>query len=248
MNAAGLQVRAALVGRFEDEVAAGRKRVEAAVKHAMFAAGDDLQLAWRTDIVASGLARAEVLTKTVRLKRYPNSGLDPAVVVYSNFPIIQRAFEQAKTLKARRGKYLLVPNPDVWPTGRASRAKYWAGTGRYSATWATAEHRFGPLRIVPPRAGRAGLVIAEVRHSVATGRFNKIRRSEAALKRGGGTLRGTTTVIVFFLARQTRQPRKLHGAELRRRAGANLQSRLQRDFVRFFDAPDGQLALVGPSA
>lgn len=232
----GLQLSVALRGDFDTEVEAGRRQATGALKSAVFAYAGEVQDKWRADVLASGLGKAAQLTKTIRLNKYPNKGLDAAALVYSNFPIIQRAFEDAKTLKSQSGKYLLVPNPAVWPTGRASRSKSGSGIGgNFSSTWYAAMRRFGELRIVPPRGGRAGLVVADARFSNKTGRFRKLSQSDRDAQRAGVTPNGQTTVIVFFLARQTRQPRLLRGNEIRRRASANAAGRIQQLFVRFFE-------------
>lgn len=232
----GLQLSVALRGDFDREVEAGRRAATGAMQKAVFAYGEDVQSMWRQDITGSGLAKSAQLAKTIRLRKYPNKGLDAAALVYSNFPLIQRAFESEKTLKAHTGKYLLVPNPEVWPTGRASRARSGSGLGgNYSQTWYAGLRRFGDLRIVPPRAGRPGLVVADARFSVKTGRFGKLTNTQRDALRGGGSVKGQTTIIVFFLVRQTRQPRLLRGSEIRRRARANAAGRIQQLFVRFFE-------------
>lgn len=225
----GLRLTVEKRGDFEAELAAGGRRAATALRSAVFAYGEEVQAQWRQD-VANGFRRGRDLTRTIRLNKYPNRGYDAAVLVYSNFPLLQRAFEEAKTLKAHNGKYLLVPNPDVWPTGRATRAQGGSGIGgNYSPTWYTAMRRFGELKIVPPRNGKAGMVVADVALTPAGAAIRKLSHGQ----RRAGTPR--QQIVVFFLARQTRQPRLLRGQEIRRRAGANAATRVQQLFVRFLD-------------
>ena len=44
--------------------------------------------------------------------------MDPAALVYSRFPLLQRAFESDTVIRAGGAKWLTIPNPDVWPNGR----------------------------------------------------------------------------------------------------------------------------------
>ena len=56
MSDLGLQLHAALEGRFETEVAEGRRRTEGALYQASVAYGGEVQDKWRADVAASGLA------------------------------------------------------------------------------------------------------------------------------------------------------------------------------------------------
>lgn len=88
------QLKAALVGDFDKEMDAGLKRVEGAIQSALFDYAGDTQTKWRQDVAQSGLRNAGRMTKTIRVRKYKNRGLNPAAQVYSTFPILQRAFEQ----------------------------------------------------------------------------------------------------------------------------------------------------------
>ncbi|MBX9707048.1 MAG: hypothetical protein K2X61_03845 [Caulobacteraceae bacterium] len=236
----GLQVRAALVGDFDKELSDALKRVERSVQAALFDfAAEEVQSKWRQDIAQSGLRNAGALTKTIRLKRYRNQGLNPAVVVYSNFPIIQRAFEAQTIVRSRSGFYLPIPNPDVWPTGRVPRPR--RNGGQRDNTIAIAEQRFGPLRFVY-RPGKASLLVAEVRESNA--RPGSFRRASETARRTG---RGLVTIVVFFLVREARLPRLLRGNVIRDRARRNADAGIDRRFVRYFEQGDAPLQLGGPA-
>lgn len=223
------QIGVALQGNFDNEVALGRVRTENALAAAAFEFGDELQSKWRADLLASGLANVGPLSKTIRVGKYRNRGMNPAVLVYSNFPIIQRAFEAGAVIRSDQGAFLPIPNPAVWPEGRVSRR----GFQRSVSTIAIAERRFGRLKFVY-RPGRASLLIAEVRESATTA-----GQLLAARDSGGRSAPGLQSVVVFFLVRQARLPRKLRGAEIRRRAERDAPIRMQQLFVKHFEADPG---------
>lgn len=238
MSGFQLQMKAAIVGDLDKEIADGLARYRAATQGALWLAAEKLQGQWRQDVASSGLAKAAALSKTIRTRRYPNKGLDPAALVYSTFPLLQQAFEHAKTLTARNGKYLLIPNPDVWPGGRIRRPR---GQGRVGgASIATAEARFGKLTFIPPKGNRAGLVVAEVGHSAKTGKFRAIRSPNSRAARA--------TIIVFYVVRKARQERRLRGDVIRARAERGFAAEMQRDFDRLLlEAERGPLRIAGPS-
>lgn len=236
----GLEVGAALQGRFDEELQKGQDRVERAVQAAIKDYAADVQSRWRQDIAGSGLKNAGALAKTIRLKAYRNTGMDPAVTVNSNFPVIQHAFEQDTVVRSRNGFFIPIPNPDVWPTGRVPRPR--RGGGRDN-TIAIAEARFGPLRFVYRPRG-ASLLVAQVRQSGASaGAFR--RASASALRRASeGKASGLTTIIVFFLVKEARLPRMLRGRVIRDRARRDATSEVGKRFVRFFEQDNGPRMLT----
>lgn len=238
MNAFGVQLGAALQGNFEKEERAALSRIERAVQAALFEYTSEVQSMWRQDVAQSGLKNAQRLTKTIRVRRYKNGGLDPAAQVYSTFPIIQRAFEQATVVRSKSGAYLPIPNPDVWPSGRVSRPS--RNGAQRTNTIALAEQRFGPLRFVY-RPGKASLLVAEVRGS--NSRPGSFRRASATAMRTGN---GLTTIIVFFLVREAKLPRMLRGSVIRDRARRNASGAVDRLFVRYFEQDTGPRLLTGP--
>lgn len=235
MTGFALQLRAAVVGDLDKEIAEGLARYQQATQAALWLAAEKLQGQWRQDVASSGLAKAAAMSKTIRTRKYPNKGLDPAALVYSTFPLLQRAFEAAKTITARGGKYLLIPNPDVWPGGRIRRARGQGTAG--GASIQTARARFGELRFIPPRNGRAGLIVAEVGHSAKTGKFRAIKSPNSRSAR--------TTIIVFYVVRKARQERRLRGDVIRARAERSFAADMQRDFDRLLlEAERGPLRLT----
>lgn len=233
-----LQLRAALMGDFEKEEKAALSRVERAVQAALFDVSADLQSKWRQDVASSGLRNAQRLTKTIRIRNYKNAGLNPASQVYSTFPIIQRAFEQATVVRSPNGFFLPIPNPDVWPSGRVVRPG--GRGGRRQNTIALAEQRFGPLRFIY-RPGKASLLVAEVRGSNT--RPGAFRRASATALRTGN---GLTTIVVFYLVKEARLPRMLRGSVIRDRARRNAARDVDRLFVRYFEQDVGPRMLTGP--
>lgn len=232
------QLKAALLGDFDKEMDAGLERVEGAVQAALFDYAGDTQTKWRQDVAQSGLRNAGRLTKTIRLRKYRNRGLNPAAQVYSTFPILQRAFEQATTVRSPNGHFLLIPNPEVWPRGRVPRPG--GRSSQRQNTLAQAEARFGKLRLVY-RQGRPSLLVAEARASnTQAGSFRKA--SATALRTG----RGLTTIVVFFLVKEARLPRMLRGSVIRERAERNAAAAIDRLFVRYFEQPSGPALLTGP--
>lgn len=233
-----LQLQAALTGSVDAEIARGLDRVERALFAALNDYASDLQARWRQDIAQSGLRNAGALTKTIRRKGYRNSGLDPAAVVYSNFPIIQRAFEDGGTIRSQSGNFLLVPNPDVWPTGRVPQPR--RGRGNGAGAVAIAEQRFGPLRMIY-RPGKVALLVAEVRASRK--HANVFRRASDTARRRGEL----TTIIVFFLVKQVRLPRLLRGKVIRARAEQSSAAAIDRMFTAYMNRGDAPLQLGGPA-
>lgn len=238
MSDAGIQLRAALLGNFEKEQSEALKRVEAAVQAAIFEYAEDLKNKWRQDVASSGLRNAQKLIKTIRLRNYKNRGLDPAAQVFSTFPIIQHAFEAETIVKSRDGGWILIPNPEVWPTGRVPVPS--RNGGRRTNTVALAEQRFGPLRFIYNPKGASMLVTDARRSKTRAGVFRYA--SATAHKRGN-----VTEIVVFFLVKQARLPRMLRGSVLRERARKNAAREIDRLFVRYFDQDAGPRLLTGPS-
>lgn len=232
-GAGALQVGAALVGRFETEVENARGQVIHALGLAIMDVAAALVAKLRQDIASSGLENAAALQKTWAVRYYgAGRSLEPAAWIYSRFPVLQAAFESAPVIQAGSGKYLLMPNPDVWPNGRVRRPRARGGANA-SATLQVAERRFGPLEFIPLKNGRAVLV-AKVRASAkAPGVYRKASASALA-RLAAGRASGLQTVVVFFLVKAARMPRLLRGAILRRRAEATAPGELARAFERRF--------------
>lgn len=234
MNPSYIQLRAALDGSFEYEIEAARGNVVNAMGLAMEELADELVGKLRYDFQTSGMNRAQRLSGAAwRRKLYGvGKSLEPAAWVFSKLPLIVSAFENGQTIRARGGKGLLIPNPQVWPAGRVQ-----AGRGRMTGAslWAMAVARFGELRVVK-RPGKTTLVVAEVRESGARpGTFRKA--SATAQKRAAaGKASGLATVVVFVIAREANLPRMLKGEVIRARALANAPRRMDALFLKYFSS------------
>lgn len=233
------QLKAALLGDFDKETDQALDRVEGAIQSALFDYAGDTQTKWRQDVAQSGLRNAGRMTKTIRVRKYKNQGLNPAAQVYSTFPILQRAFEQATTVRSPNGHFLLIPNPDVWPSGRVPRPG--GRSGQRNNTLAIAEAKFGKLRLIY-RAGQASLLVAEARSSAS--RPGTFRKASATAMRTG---RGLTTIVVFYLVKEARLPRMLRGNVIRERAQRNAAAAVDKLFVRYFEQPGTPALLSGPT-
>ena len=238
-NPTSVQLRAALQGTFDAEMKAGLSQVQSALQKAIFEYAQETQTKWRQDILASGLSNAQKLAKTVRVKRYPNEGMNPAAQVYSTFPLIQRAFEQGEIIRSRDGNWLTIPNPDVWPGGRVRR-QGGRGVRERESSVGIAERRFGPLRFIYNPHGASMLVTDARRSKTKAGTFRYA--SATATRRGN-----VETIVVFFLVKQARLPRMLRGKVIRDRAARNADASIERLFARHFEQAAAGPALLGSS-
>lgn len=246
----GLQVGAALIGSFEQEVAKGRRRVETSLFAATSEYGAEVQARWRADIESSRLANAGALRKTIRLKAFRNKGLNPAVVVWSKFPVIQRAFEQSVMIKGKDGAYLAVPTEAAgkraWAAGSPPDSRGRGGQ-RQRITPGGFERRTGmKLRFVYRRNGPSLLVVDNAKMSRRRGGtavpYSKGRNAKLYGPEG-------RTIVIFILIKQVRTPRLLRGSEIRRRVAANGAARVDRLFIKHFESDTGApLKLTGPTS
>lgn len=248
MRGAGyIQLRASLDGSFEHEIAAARGNIVTAMGLGMEELADELVSKLRQDFISSELNRAERLSRGAwRRSEIYGKGLsmEPAALVFSKLPVIVQAFENGQTIRARGGKGLLIPNPDVWPAGRVVLPKR---SSNMRGLWDIATARFGELRVVK-RPGKTTLVVAEARASAArAGTFRKA--SASALRRAGeGKASGLATIIVFVIAREAKQPKLLRGEVIRARALANAPRRMDQLFLKYFaTVGTGQRQLTGPA-
>lgn len=239
MSGVGLQIGAALVGDFDKEVQKAQRRDARAKAEAVWDFTDETQSKLRQDMNQSGLRRAGDLTKTWRAKHYLNKGDDPAGLVYSSMPLVVRAFESGATIKSNHGLYLVVPNPEVWPTGRVAQRR----RGGKTDTVAAGEARFGPLKFVY-RPGPISYLVATVRASASQpGAF---RRASSRQTRTGT---GLISIVVFLLIKETHLRHRLRGNVIRDRARAEMQSRIPQLYIRHLNEDqDAPALLTGPEA
>lgn len=234
MSGGILQLKAALRGDFQYEVDAARGSIVQALGLGMSELALEMVGKLRTDVERSGLANANrIKTAAWRHEVYgAGQSLEPAAWIFSKLPIIVQAFENGVTIRAKGGKGLLIPNPDVWPGGRAR-----FGRGKTMGDlWALATARFGEL-VVVRRPGKTAIVVAQARENKRGG-FSKA--SASAVKRSAaGKASGLATIVVFVLAKEAKLPRLLKGATIRARAQRDVPSRMQSLFTKYFTAYDG---------
>lgn len=220
-----LQLRAAIVGDLDKEVADGLRRVTIATRAALDDYAASLQSKLRQDLASSRLARGAELQKTWRRRLYPNTGLDPAALVWSTMPAVVRAFEDGAVVTVNGKKGALYPNPEVWG-GRVRRPS--GRGGKSTSTFDVALRRFGKLQFLPSKAGgkSVGVFVATVdRAGRAQGKFRKagVRARSKGL---------VDKVVVFFVLAEPRLPKLLRGDVIRGRVAADFPG----DFGRRFDA------------
>lgn len=234
MTAGGyIQLRAALDGSFEHEVAAARGDVIQALGLSMEELADGLVSQLQQDFLQSGLRNAARLKGAAWRRKLYGAGtsLEPAAMVYSKIPLIIQAFENGQVIRARGAKGLLIPNPQVWPGGRVRRGT--RGGAGLGSLWAQAEARFGPLHVVK-RPGKTTLVVAEARESARRpGTFRKA--SATALRKASeGRASGLATIVVFVIAKEADQDKRLKSDVIKARAQRNAPGRMDQLFLKYF--------------
>ncbi len=232
MSGVGFQFKAAILGNLDEEIAAGRKRVEFATQAALEESGEELRDRLRLDVE---LALTVRLARTWRGKFYRNTGINPAYTVNSNAALIVQAFEEGEVVRSSSGLWLTIPNPELRIAGNARRRRRSGRSivGEYEA-------RFGPLRMVFLKGRRdLALLVTDLRRGKGASR-RLSQPTPAARARGD-----YEETVVFYLVPQTKMPRLLRGAEIRRRAARDFSTKFERAFDRYLDqAERSQVALT----
>lgn len=210
-----------LVATLSDDLKAiiqeGRDEIADAVRASVRSAAEALQAELRQQVRTAGLGNG--LEKAWRLDVYPKARktFRPAALVYSKATRIHDAFEAGATIRARGGKWLMIPLEAAKVVG-ADRSPMRGGRSRggpIPAKWSNvqrAEDRYGPLRFVPIGNGARALLVADGR--VRGDKVGRYKQGRAA------------SIPVFLLIRQTRLPKRLDIAGAARRAEARLYSNL----------------------
>jgi hypothetical protein len=187
------------------------------------------------------------LEKAWRSTVYGNRTVDAAALVYSKASMIHSAFDEgAQILASGRRKWLAIPTPECralfgYRTGgglgtrggnrrRALSPSNWPGnvdTGGTTDQQRRSRRRaaqYGTLRPVwrarPPHL----LVVDDVRANRA-GQLTRTGRSK-----GGGYLKGTTTVVVFWLVPMVRLKKRLDLRDVYDWAGRELPNAIVRAY------------------
>lgn len=246
----GWELQLALEGRLDRELDRAQADFALAVRKAVGEYGRQVLEELRADVAGSGLANADRLAKTWRMKLYPDdlasgsqdfgqavSGVrgrqrafNAAAYLYSRAPIIQRAFEEGATIRSKEGLFLAIPTEAAPQRDIGSR-------GSRRRLIEAAERRYGPLRFVYRRNGPS-LLVADARQN-SKGRF--VRASDR-VRRTGNDL---ATVVVFVLVPQARLKKRLDGEAIRARALAGFEPWFQRRLNALLDEADARRAAQG---
>lgn len=184
------QLSAALMGDLEGFQQGVRDAVSAAGRETMEAMADQGLGRLRASVREAGLG--ERLANAWRAEVYPKRGnaLEPALYIYTKAPEIIRA-QSGMVIRAGARAYLAIPIPgspaEDFPNPRGPDTK---------VDYARA--RFGErLFMIPPKAGRLGMLAVEGAAITATGRVSVRQKN----KRGQWG-KGTMTIPLFWLVPQ----------------------------------------------
>ena len=192
-----MNLTATIVGSLATEMQAEQRHIAKSVPDGIKAAGDGLKGSLRKQVVAAGLGVR--LSRTWRVRTYPNRGYNAASLVWSKAPQIIRAFDKGAVIKGRGGNWLAIPTP----------AAPKRGVGGKRLTPANfPEGRFGKLRMVR-RSGRLALLVVDgVRVSAKTGRVGRQAKGGGRNK-SGSFKQGIATVAMFVLVPQVKLRKRL---------------------------------------
>jgi hypothetical protein len=241
-----MRIRAAIVGDLEKfmkmELQAAGVGVLRGVTETSLRVRDRL----RDQVASAGLGPN--LEKAWRSNVYENRTIDAAALVYSKAPLIHSAFDEgAEIFPSGRRKWLAIPTPECralfgYRAGgslgtrggnrrRALSPANWPGnvdTGGTTDQQRRSRRRaaqYGTLRPVwrsrPPHL----LVVDDVRANRA-GQLTRARRAKS-----GGYLKGTTTVVMFWLVPMVRLKKRLDLSEVSDWAGRELPNAILRAYT-----------------
>lgn len=182
-------------GRLDELMAAEYRAGERAVSSAMRLTAERLKLAWRGDVVSSGLGAR--LANAIRSEVYPRgqSSLNAAALVYTKAPQIIGAHERGELIRSSSGFWLAIPTEA-------------AGKGLRGRRITPGEWQFRTgirLRFVY-RSGKSGLLVADGARLNSRGMAKKKRGT----RRRDGILTGETSVPIFVLVPQVKLPKRLN--------------------------------------
>ncbi|WP_027443907.1 DUF6441 family protein [Erythrobacter cryptus] len=175
-----------------EELAAAEQAVSGAVTEATTGLKGEL----RAQVTGAGLGTR--LSRTWRSQVWPSAeaSLGAAGLVWTKAPAIIRGHAEGALIRARGGTFLAIPTEaalSMRAGGRRLTPQLW-------------EQRMGtPLRLVPGRAGRPALLVAENLRARSGRRGGYARASATALRTG----RGLVSVVLFVLVPQVRLRKRL---------------------------------------
>ncbi len=241
-----MRIHAAIVGDLEKYMRAELHAAGAGVLKGVTETSTGLRDRLRKQVGAVGLGPN--LEKAWRSNVYENRTVDAAALVYSKAPLIHSAFDEgAEIFPSGKRRWMAIPTPEcralfghragggLGTRGGNRRRRLspanWPGNVDMGGT--TDQQRrgrrraaqYGTLRPVwrarPPHL----LVVDDVRTSTS-GRLTRARRAKS-----GGYLKGTTTVVMFWLVPMVRIPKRLDLAEALSWAERELPNAILRAYI-----------------
>lgn len=210
----------------------------------------------RAQVATAGLGPN--LEKAWRTRVYENRALDAAALVYSKAPMIHSAFDEgAEIFASGRRKWLTIPTPEcvalfghrtaggLGTRGgnrrRSISPSNWPGNVDMGGT--TDQRRRGRRRAVQYgtlrpvwRARPPHLLVVDNLRTSSSGRLTRARRAKS-----GGYLKGTTTVVMFWLVPMVRMPKRLDLAN----AQSWAEEELPKAILRAYTAAAGDSDTAG---
>lgn len=226
-----MRLRAAIRGDLRRMMENERRNLAVGIKAGVREETDTLKDDYRKLTAAAGLPAG--LQRAWRSRIYPKgASANAAGYVFSKAPRIHAAFATGGEIRARNGRFLVVPLPVAIRLGlhrsmersRGSRPRRWSNV-------AAALDRFGALRMVKLSGGRFFLVADNV---TSTGRRSRTRRTREGLEFSpiGGR---RVSMPLFLLVPRVRLGKRL---DLDKPARSAL-GRLASTIVKHINAQDG---------
>jgi hypothetical protein len=195
-----MQINVAIDGSIKQFAAGIEKEVSAALRGGIADTVDGLTAEYRKQVEGAGLGRR--LANTWQGKVYPRDkkpSLSPAGLVYSKAPVVVRAFDEGSLIRSKDGWWLAIPTPEA--------ARFRGGSSRRQRiTPALFEQATGQRLRFVYRPHAVSLLVLDNQRA-RTGRYRgQFAAASASAVRSG---RGLATVVMFFLVRQVKLPKKL---------------------------------------
>ena len=215
-----MRLKAAVLGNLEKLMRDNARALEVGATRGVRDTGKELRRDFGQVVAAGGLPVK--LQKAFDMRVYPRRGysLKAAAMVKSKANRIHDAFAKGGVIRAKTGRFLVVPLPGAIRLGLHKSLRRSGGSRprRWSEV-RPAIDRFGALRLVKLAGGRFLLVADQV---TAGGRRAKTSRTRDGAAFSRINRRGQNTMPLFLLTPQVRQPKRLDFGAARARARRRL--------------------------
>ena len=215
-----MRLQAALAGNLEKIMAAATDALAKGATDGVRQTTAEMKADLRRQTAAAGLP--EKVQKAWQDRLYPKrkNSLGAAGLVYSRARNIHAAFASGGEIRAKNGRFLVIPLPAAVRLGlhmshqrsRGSRPRRWSEVQ-------PAIDRFGALRMVKLSGGRFLLVADQV---TASGRRSKARRTRDGLAYSTVNRRGRMSMPLFLLLPRVRLGKRIDFEGARARAQRRL--------------------------